>query len=151
MTVLQAYALAWAECEEEAIRSWLGLCWTERSTYVNPFTDIVRGTDGMTALIMDYPVMFPDVAIRPGGDLRRRDERIAWPWRMSSTCRIRLLGRDFGRELIGADVVRFDGDGRIADVVAFLCGASGDTGKGPVGECADEALTAASGRRLARQ
>jgi hypothetical protein len=149
-TVLQAYARAWAERDEEAIRSWLGICWSERSTYVNPFTDIVHGIDGLTALILDYPVMFPDVTIRPFGEPRRRHELVAWPWRMSSTCRIRLLGRDFGRELAGWDVVRFDEDGRLADVVAFICGAANDTGDGPLVKCVEEALTAASEPQLTR-
>jgi hypothetical protein len=126
----------------------LGICWTEVSTYVNPFTDVVRGIDGMTALIMDYPVMFPDAAVQPRGDFRRRHEFVAWPWRLSSTYRIRLLGHDFGRELVGADVVRFDGTGRLADVVAVFCGQAGDVGEGPLGECMEKALAAASGPRL---
>jgi hypothetical protein len=100
---------------------------------------------------MDYPVMFPDAAIRPCGDLRRCHEFVAWPWRMSSTYRIRLLGRDFGRELVGADVVRFDGAGRLADVVAFFCGTANDIGEGPLAECMEGALAAATGSRLARR
>ena len=38
-------------------------CWTPTSTYVNPLTDVVCGIDGLTRLILDYPVLFPDVQI----------------------------------------------------------------------------------------
>jgi hypothetical protein len=113
-----SYERAWTLPAEHDIRDELEHCWTARSTHVNPFTDTVRGINGLTRLILDFPVMFPGAAFRAGPpDLHHDVARFAWQLR--STARIRTLGRDFGYSVEGLDYVEFDKQNKIRKVVAF--------------------------------
>jgi hypothetical protein len=122
---LQAYARAWEQSDESKIRSSIEECWTETSTYVNPFTDAVRGVDRLVELILDYPVLFPDPVVQPSGEPQSRPECTHYPWRLTSTARIRVLGRDYGHALEGTDLIEFDDQNKIRTVVSFF-------GKAPV-------------------
>ena len=122
---LQAYAQAWEESDEDKIRSLVEQCWTPTSTYVNPLTDTVRGADGLTRLILDYPVLFPDPKVTPSGEPERRPDCTRYPWRLSSTARIRVLGQDYGHVLDGTDLIEFDAEFKIRTVVSFF-------GKAPI-------------------
>jgi hypothetical protein len=119
-SALAAYASAWAQDSEEAIRETLETCLTESSTYVNPLTDEVHGVSGLTSLILDFPVMFPGASLgtRAGPDVHH--DSACLPWRMRSTEPIRTLGRDFGLTLDGVDFVEFDDSGLIRRVIAFF-------------------------------
>jgi hypothetical protein len=117
---LEAYEQAWAQSEEEKVRAWANECWTANSTYVNPLTDVVRGIDGLARLIMDYPVMFPDADFRSVRDPDVHHEYVRYAWRMSSTCRIRAQGKDYGLVMDGVDIIEFDAEGKIKRVVAFF-------------------------------
>jgi hypothetical protein len=117
---LKAYERAWAQSDEAQIRAWLSPCWTPTSTYVNAFTDTVSGLDGLTRLIMDYPVLFPDAQITPRGEQDAHHQHARYCWRLSSTARIRILGNDFGCALDGLDIIEFDRGDKIKSVVAFF-------------------------------
>jgi len=39
---------------------------------------------------------------------------------MSSTCRIRAQGKDYGLVMDGVDIIEFDAEGKIKRVVAFF-------------------------------
>jgi hypothetical protein len=118
---LKAYERAWAQSDEAQIRAWLTPCWTTTSTYVNAFTDTVSGLDGLTRLILDYPVLFPDAQITPRGEQEAPHHQHArFRWRLSSTARIRILGKDFGCALDGLDFIEFNRDSMIKNVVAFF-------------------------------
>src|SRR5450755_3518546 len=90
---LKAYERAWAQSDEAQIRAWLTQCWTITSTYVNAFTDTVSGLDGLTRLILDYPVLFPDAQFTPSGEQDAHHQHARYCWRLSSTARIRILGK----------------------------------------------------------
>jgi hypothetical protein len=117
---LQAYANAWEQSDEEKIRAWIDQCWSTSSTYVNPLTDTVRGADSLTRLILDYPVLFPDAQIRPAGEPETWPGHIRYPWRLTSSARIRVLGHDYGYQLEGTDLIEFDADAKIRTVVSFF-------------------------------
>jgi hypothetical protein len=117
---LDAYSRAWLQSTSETICACLAECWTSGSTYVNPFTDVICGVEGLARLIMDYPVIFPDAVVTP---TREPDEHHAvarLAWLLSSTAPIRVIGRDFGHEMPGMDVVEFDTDNRIRRVTSFF-------------------------------
>jgi hypothetical protein len=117
---LEAYEQAWAETVEEKVRTWLDECWTAASTYENPLTDTVCGIDSMVRLILDYPVMFPDATMRKAGSADEHHGCVRWPWRLSSSARIRTMGRDFGHALQGVDIIDFTSDGKISRVISFF-------------------------------
>jgi hypothetical protein len=118
---LAAYERAWRQPdEEEKVRALVQDCWTPTSTYVNPFIDEVRGIDGLTGLIVDYPVLFPDVEIRCVGQPDTIHTYTRHPWRLTSSARIRILGQDYGHVLDGTDIIAFTHGGAIATVVSFF-------------------------------
>ena|SRR5664279_3095522 len=123
--VLDAYERAWSESDEDKVRAWIQECWTSSSTYVNPLTDMVRGVDGLERLILDYRDIFPDVDIRPCAPADIVDQHARWPWRLSSTVRIRMLGKDYGHVMDGLDIIEFDDDGKIKSVVGFFGSTAG--------------------------
>jgi len=118
--VLDAYERAWSEPDEDKLRACIQECWTPSSTYVNPLTDMVRGVDGLARLILDYRDIFPDVNIRPSAPADVVEQHARWPWRLSSTVPIRMLGKDYGHVMDGLDVIEFDDDGKIKKVVSFF-------------------------------
>jgi hypothetical protein len=118
--VLAAYAAAWAQTDETAIRRALEACWTEVSTYVNPLTDLVTGIAGLTNLILDFPVMFPGVRMQGTGEPDLHHDAACFTWQMCSTAPIRTLGRDFGRCLDGVDFIEFDEEGLIRRITSFF-------------------------------
>lgn len=120
LKALDAYVRAWALTEEGTIRAELDRCWTAHSTHVTPFTDPVLGVESLTNLILDFPTMFPGATFRLTSvpDLHHDAGRVAW--RLQSTARIRLLGRDFGYSVEGLSYVEFDQADRIRRVVVFI-------------------------------
>jgi hypothetical protein len=118
--VLAAYERAWVTQDEEDIREALTACWTATSTYVSPITDPVRGIDALTSLILDFPVMFPDAAMQLLGPSNAHHDVACCSWRLTSTARIRTLGRDYGMALDGVDFIQFDEDGLISTITAFF-------------------------------
>ncbi|MFZ0161801.1 MAG: hypothetical protein WAL50_22455 [Kineosporiaceae bacterium] len=119
LEAITAYERAWSLVDEEAIRADLERCWTASSMHVNPFTDTVRGIDGLTQLILDFPAMFPGATFRLSSLPDIHHDVARFSWRLSSTERIRILGRDFGCSVEGVDYVQFDPDHRIRQVIAF--------------------------------
>jgi hypothetical protein len=129
--VLTAYARAWAHKDEQAIREDLARCWSDASVYVSPLTDLVRGVEALTGLILDFPVMFPGAAVEATGPWDIHHDVAYFTWRLTSTAPIRTLGRDFGRCLHGVDFVEFDPEGKIARINAFFgFGATAHDGHG---------------------
>jgi hypothetical protein len=118
--VLAAYATAWAQQSEQSIRQALEACWTETSTYVSPLTDVVHGVDGLTNLILDFPVMFPGASMGATTHPDVHHDAACVPWRMRSTAPIRTMGRNFGLSLDGVDFVEFDDEGHIRRITAFF-------------------------------
>src|SRR5450755_1885459 len=115
---LAAYERAWQPLEGgNKLRAFVEEFWTPTSSYVNPLIDKVYGIDGLTRLILDYPVLFPDLEIRRGAP-DPVDAYARSPWRLSSSARIRILGRDFGHILVGTDIIAFNDDGAITTVVS---------------------------------
>ena len=117
---LRAYSRAWSQSSTETICACLAECWTSGSTYVNPFTDVICGVEGLTSLIMDYPVIFPDAAVTPTCEPDEHHAVARLPWLLSSSAPIRILGKDFGRAMRGMDVVEFDADNKIRRVTSFF-------------------------------
>jgi len=118
--VIAAYERAWIEQDEEQIRAILELCWTPDSTYVSPLTDTVRGVEGLASLILDFPVMFPGATMTLTSTPNLHHDVACYSWRLTSTERIRTMGRDFGLSLDGLDFVQFGDDGLISTVTAFF-------------------------------
>jgi hypothetical protein len=117
---LDAYERAWTRTDEQQVRAEVEECWTAASVYVNPLTDFVHGMDGLIRLILDYPVLFPDAQMRRVGEPQSQDRHVRYAWRLTSTARIRLFGRDFGHTLNGTDIIEFDADKKIKTVVSLF-------------------------------
>ena len=120
LDALTAYARAWSLADKDEIRADLERCWTDNSTYVNPFTDTVTGIDGLTRLILDVPVMFPQATVRATTTPDVHHDVARCCWRLRSSAPIRMLGHDYGRSVDGQDFVHFYRDGKIRQVVAFF-------------------------------
>jgi hypothetical protein len=118
--VLAAYERAWSGQDEADIKEALASCWTASSTYVSPLTDSIRGIDGFTALILDFPVMFPGATMQLHGTANAHHDVACCAWTLKSTARIRTMGRDHGMSLTGVDFVQFDEQGMISVVTAFF-------------------------------
>lgn len=119
---LEAYERAWAHADDEGVgvRDWVEQCCTPASIYVNPLTDVVHGVDGLTRLIRDYPVLFPDARLRRRSEPQLQDQHVRFPWRLTSSAPIRMLGEDFGRVVDGVDIIEFDDDEKIKTVVSIF-------------------------------
>jgi hypothetical protein len=118
--VLAAYERAWVAQDAESIEEALADCWSATSTYVSPITDAVRGVEGLTSLILDFPVMFPGAAMQLLGSPNAHHDAACCSWRLTSTARIRTMGRDYGMALDGVDVIHFDETGLISTITAFF-------------------------------
>jgi hypothetical protein len=118
--VLAAYERAWVAQDEAGIRLALSDCCTTTSTYVSPITDSVQGIDALTSLILDFPVMFPDAEMQLLGSANAHHDVACCSWRLTSTARIRTMGRDYGMALDGVDFIHFGDDGLINRVTAFF-------------------------------
>jgi hypothetical protein len=117
---IAAYERAWVEQDEDRIREVLAQCWTTDSTYVSPLTDTVRGVEGLASLILDFPVMFPGATMTHTSPPNVHHDVACYSWRLTSTARIRTMGRDFGLSLDGLDFVHFGEDGMINAITAFF-------------------------------
>jgi hypothetical protein len=137
-----SYERAWTVPAEGNIRDELELCWTPDSTHVNPFTDTVQGIDGLTRLILDFPIIFPGAAFRIAGTPDLHHDVARFAWQLRSTARIRMLGRDFGFSVEGLDYVEFDKQNKIRKVVSFY---------GPLAPDASGVVKARTGTAGARQ
>jgi hypothetical protein len=118
--LLAAYERAWVHHEEPGIRAELEACWTPDSTYVSPLTDVVRGVEGLVNLILDFPVMFPGARMEHTSQPDVHHDVAYFTWRLTSTTRIRMLGRDHGLAVDGVDFVEFDPAGAIRRITAFF-------------------------------
>jgi hypothetical protein len=100
LTTLGIYGLAWAHHDDEdaeTVQSLVARCWSDTGTYVNPFVDPVIGVEGLTQLILDYQVLFPDGTVRPIGQPMLHHDYACWRWTLSSSAPIRIRGTNFGR------------------------------------------------------
>lgn len=121
LQVLIDYGQAWARADDEVVvRSLVDQCWSAASSYVNPFVEPVLGVDGLTRLILDYQVLFPDARITSADHLSVHHDYAYWSWALSSSAPIRIRGINFGSVLTGRDFIRFGDDQRIKSVVAFF-------------------------------
>lgn len=117
---IRSYTRAWGLREESEIRKALESCWTASSSYISPLTDEVRGIEGLVGLILDFPVMFPSAVLRATSRPDTHHHAAFFTWELSSSMRIRTLGRDFGRTLAGVDFVEFGPDSKIWRITAFF-------------------------------
>jgi hypothetical protein len=120
LEAVSAYERAWSLPDAGKIRTELAQCWTAHSTHVTPLTDIVQGVDGLTNLILDFPVMFPGATFRITSPPDLHHDVARFAWRRQSTARIRTMGRDFGFSVEGLDYLEFDPQNRIRRVIAFF-------------------------------
>jgi len=139
LEALAAYVQAWSLTDEALVRAELTRCWTTTSTHVSPFTDPVTGVDGLTRLILDFPAIFPGSAIRMTSDPDLHHDAARFAWRLDSTARIRVLGRDYGFSVEGLNYAEFDQADRIRRVVVFYgpfvsaSAYAASLGRGPAG------------------
>jgi hypothetical protein len=118
--VLAAYERAWQHDDETKIRAELEHCWTPTSTHVSPLSGVVHGIEGMLNLILDYPVMFPGAHLQMTSPPDTHHEFAYYTWKLTSTTRIRMMGRNYGRSLDGVDFVEFDDGGQIKRITSFF-------------------------------
>ena len=86
---------------------------------MNPLRDVVRDPR-VDPTDPGLPRPLPEVRIRRAAASRTPSTHARYPWRLSSTARIRMLGKDFGHALDGSDVIEFNNDGTIKKVVSFI-------------------------------
>ncbi len=90
-----------------------------RQMHLGAPADTVRGIDGLTRLILDFPAMFPGAIFELSSAPDIHHDVARFSWRLRSSTSIRILGRDFGHSVVGVDYVQFDQDNRISQVIAF--------------------------------
>ena len=118
--MLAAYERAWKHREAPGIRAELETCCTPDSTHVSPLSGVVHGVEGLVNLILDYPVMFPGARMRLTSPPDMHHDLAYFTWRLTSTTRIRMMGRDYGLALDGIDFVEFHETGRIRRITSFF-------------------------------
>jgi SnoaL-like domain len=109
--IAEAYLGAWNEEDSQRRRVLLGQSWTSDARYVDPLM-AGEGREGIATMIEAARGKFPGHAfmLRGTPDGYGRYVRLSW-----------TLAAPAGDHVAhGSDVIRVDGQGRIADVIGFL-------------------------------
>jgi hypothetical protein len=112
-TIAEEYLAVWNEDDGEARRRMLADGWTGDARYVDPLM-AGEGHEGVAAMIEAARRQFPGHGFTLRGQPDGHGPFIRFSWRLGAADGASVAG--------GADVVRLDGAGRIAEVVGFLDG-----------------------------
>ena len=110
-TIADLYLAAWNASQADERRSLLAKGWSETARYVDPLMQ-GQGRDGIAAIIETARTQFPGLAFARTGKIDSHGPFVRFSW---------ALGADgMPPAALGTDVVRLDGEGRIAEVIGFL-------------------------------
>lgn len=110
-TIAEEYLAVWNEDDADRRRRMLAEGWSAEARYVDPLM-AGDGREGVAGMIDAVRGRFPGhgFVLRGAADGHGAFVRFSWT----------LGGPDGARVAGGTDVVRLDGEGRIAEVVGFL-------------------------------
>ncbi|WP_205749061.1 nuclear transport factor 2 family protein [Frigidibacter oleivorans] len=113
-SIAQAYLSVWNQSDDERRVALLAEGWSKGATYVDPLMN-GTGRDGIAAMISAARAQFPGHGFTLRGTPDGHGDYVRFAWDLAPADGPRVAG--------GTDIVRLDGDGRIAEVVGFLDGA----------------------------
>ena len=111
--IAETYLAAWNEADDLRRRELLEQGWAANARYVDPLMQ-GEGRDGIAAMIAAARVQFPAHGFTLHGAPDGHGSYVRFSWT--------LAPQGSGPVAGGTDVVRLDGQGRIAEVVGFLDG-----------------------------
>lgn len=111
--IAERYLATWNEPDGDARRERLGRDWNADARYADPLMS-GAGRDGIATMIEAARGQFPGHGFTLLGDPDGHGAFVRFSWALAPEG-----GQPVGG---GTDVVRLDGDGRIAEVVGFLDG-----------------------------
>jgi len=109
--IAESYLAVWNDQDGARRRERLTRAWSEDARYVDPMMR-AEGRAGIADMIEGARAQFPGLGFSLAGSPDGHGDFVRFSW---------LLGPAGGEPVAGGtDVVRLDGDGRIAEVVGFL-------------------------------
>jgi SnoaL-like domain len=110
-TIAEEYLAVWNEADAGRRRRMLAEGWSSEARYVDPLMSGL-GRDGVASMIEAARDQFPGHGFSLCGAPDGHGPFVRFSWALGSGDGSRVAG--------GTDVVRLDGEGRIAEVVGFL-------------------------------
>lgn len=112
--IARSYLAAWNEVDDVRRRELLDQGWAADARYVDPLMHS-EGRERVACMIGAARLQFPGHGFALSGIPDGHGAHVRFSWTLAATGGAPVAG--------GTDVVRLDGDGRIAEVVGFLDGA----------------------------
>ena len=96
--VIDAYNIAWQDCDENARRRLLEKAWADEGTYVDSHSQMeIKGQDGLLAYIGQAQEEFPGPRIAPTSVVEELIGRVRFTWAMYEPDKQPVTeGTDFG-------------------------------------------------------
>lgn len=109
--VIQNYAAAWLEQDDQKRRSLLDQVWADDGTYTDPQSHVI-GRAALSKLIGDFQQQYPGqrIVLTSGVDRHHSVARFGWQW----------LDVDGILSTEGTDFAEFASDGRLRRIVGFF-------------------------------
>jgi hypothetical protein len=110
-TSIDLYTAAWAETDRARQQALLARCWTPDTTYEDPQTPAVRGTDALLAVIAGFHQAWPGarISLNSAVEEYRQVGRFNW-----------ILQQPTGSTTYGTDFVEFNDQNQLIRVVGFF-------------------------------
>jgi len=114
-TIARSYIAVWNEANPDQRRAEIAEGWTADARYADPLM-AASGREAISAMIDQARTQFPGHAFTLKGKPDSHRDFVRFSWTLAPAG-----GAPVGS---GTDVVKLDGQGRIAEVIGFLDGAS---------------------------
>ena len=110
-TIADAYIRVWNEADPAERRAQLARYWSAKARYADPLMR-AEGREAIAVMIEDARAQFPGYGFTLGSTPDGHDAYVRFSWGLAPAGEATLIE--------GTDMVRLDGDGRIAEVIGFL-------------------------------
>ncbi|MBV8684191.1 MAG: nuclear transport factor 2 family protein [Caulobacteraceae bacterium] len=111
MTIAEEYLAVWNEDDADRRRRMIAEGWSTEPRYVDPLM-AGDGREGVANMIEALRGRFPGHGFNLKGSADGHGQFVRFSWTLGDANGARVVG--------GMDVVRLDGEGRIAEVIGFL-------------------------------
>ena len=110
--LVERYLTAWNADSADARATAVAEVWAEDGGYTDPLVS-VRGRDRIAAVLAGAHAQFAGFVFRLAGPVDAHHDTARFTWELVPAAGGEAL-------VVGFDVIRLDGDGRITDVYGFL-------------------------------
>ncbi|MDI6104255.1 nuclear transport factor 2 family protein [Actinoplanes sp. NEAU-A12] len=110
--IVDDYLAVWNEPDADARAVRIAEMFAAEAAYTDPMA-AVTGHEGISALIGGARAQFPGMVFSSGGTVDAHHDIARFTWHLAPPGAVEPL-------VVGFDVIRVDGAGRIADVLGFL-------------------------------